>query len=113
LEHKVRFLVDAQLPPALVKFIRRSGHDCDHVADVGLRDDEDESIYSHAKENGCVIITKDEDFAQRKAVLRGKPQVVWLRRGNCSNRALIQWFEPLFAEVMERLDKGDDLVEVI
>jgi predicted nuclease of predicted toxin-antitoxin system len=32
----VRFVVDAQLPPVLVRFLISAGHQADHVADVGL-----------------------------------------------------------------------------
>jgi predicted nuclease of predicted toxin-antitoxin system len=32
----MRFLVDAQLPPALARWLAEKGHDARHVADVGL-----------------------------------------------------------------------------
>ncbi len=37
-----------------------------------------------AREHGCVLVTKDEDF-HRLSLLRGAPpKVVWLRIGNCA-----------------------------
>jgi predicted nuclease of predicted toxin-antitoxin system len=32
----VRFLIDAQLPPALARYLAALGHDAKHVSDVGL-----------------------------------------------------------------------------
>ena len=35
----MKFLVDAQLPPALARRLREAGHEAQHVEDIGLRDD--------------------------------------------------------------------------
>jgi len=32
----MRFLVDAQLPPALARTLEAGGHEAEHVADIGL-----------------------------------------------------------------------------
>jgi len=109
----VKFIVDAQLPPALARFIRSTGYECEHVADVGLRDADDSPIWRHADANGRVIIAKDEDFAVRKMLQPSGPAVVWLRVGNCSNRALLAWFQPLFDDIVDRLQKGEGLIEVV
>ena len=47
-----------------LRFIRSTGHECEHVADVGLRDADDSPIWRHADVQGCVIIAKDEDFCR-------------------------------------------------
>lgn len=109
----MRFLVDAQLPPALVTFLRDSGHDCDHVSGLGMLTASDTQIYQYAQTHNAVIVTKDEDFANQKALRPGMPAVVWLRVGNCSNRALLLWLAPLMPTILDRLGKGDDLVEII
>jgi predicted nuclease of predicted toxin-antitoxin system len=33
----MRFLVDAQLPPALARWLTAKGHDAVHIADLGMR----------------------------------------------------------------------------
>jgi hypothetical protein len=58
----VRFLVDAQLPPAPARLLGEHGHVAEHVADVGLGSASDATIWRYAIENDAVIITKDEDF---------------------------------------------------
>ena len=40
----MKFLVDAQLPPALARWLREQGYDAQHVEDLGLRDAEDRVI---------------------------------------------------------------------
>lgn len=71
----MRFLVDAQLPPALARRIQAGGHVAEHVFDIGLSRAKDRDVRSHAESTGAVIVSKDEDFAVFK-VLRGGPQVV-------------------------------------
>jgi predicted nuclease of predicted toxin-antitoxin system len=50
----VKFLVDAQLPPALARWLGEAGYEAAHVEDVGLRDAEDSAIWAHALESGEV-----------------------------------------------------------
>ena len=59
-----------------------------------------------------IIITKDEDFAVRAAREKTAPVIVWLRLGNATNRVLIQWLEPRWAQIIALLEDGQDLIEV-
>ena len=58
----MRFIIDAQLPPALAEWLRRQGHDAEAVRDAGLRDSTDEIILAHAMRITAIVVTKDEDF---------------------------------------------------
>jgi predicted nuclease of predicted toxin-antitoxin system len=42
---------------------------------------------------------------------RSGPAVVWLRVGNCSNRALRIWLDPLLPAIVRQLEQGDRLIE--
>jgi predicted nuclease of predicted toxin-antitoxin system len=108
----VRFLIDAQLPPALARTLTAAGHEAAHVEDVGLREAEDSPIWHHAAATGAVLVTKDEDFIGRSRQDAGGPVVVWLRIGNASNRALEQWFLPLLDGIVKLIESGEKLVEV-
>ena len=55
----MRFLVDAQLPPALARWLSSEGHDAEHVLDFGFAGAEDGDIWSYAAAHGSVIITKE------------------------------------------------------
>jgi predicted nuclease of predicted toxin-antitoxin system len=77
----VNFLVDAQLPPGLARWLADQGHLSPHVNDVGLAGAEDFVIWNHALGVDAIIVTKDEDFAERTARTAIGPVIVWLRIG--------------------------------
>ncbi len=106
------FLVDAQLPPALASWLAEQGNTAQHVDDVGLRDADDIVIWNYALSSGAIIVTKDEDFAERTARTTSGPVIIWLRMGNATNRVLIRWLTPRWEEVIAHLDAGDRLIEV-
>jgi predicted nuclease of predicted toxin-antitoxin system len=109
----VRFPVDAQLPPALTRWLGEQGHVAEHVFDLGMAAADDRVIWDYAAANGAVNITKDEDFALRRAHEAAGPRVVWVRRGNVSTRELLRWFEPALPRVRDALAMGELLVEVV
>jgi len=109
----MRFLVDAQLPPALAGWLREAGHEAQHVEDVGLREASDQTIWAHALQTGVIVVTKDEDFAERAARETTAPMIVWLRVGNTTNRFLREWIEPRLAGVVELAMQGHRLIEVV
>jgi len=76
----VRFLIDAQLPPGLARWLSAQGYHSDHVDDLGLLTATDAVIDAKAREMGAVIWSKDSDFAER-ARRTGGLQVVWVRLG--------------------------------
>jgi predicted nuclease of predicted toxin-antitoxin system len=108
----MRFLVDAQLPPVLARWFEDRGYEASAARDVGLRDAKDSAIWNFALLNDSVLVTKDEDFAVRATQSDGVPQVVWLRIGNCTNRVLFAWLEPLLPGIVDALRSGNRLVEV-
>lgn len=61
-----------------------------HVNDVGLAGAEDFVIWDHALGVDAIIVTKDEDFAERTARTAVGPVIVWLRIGNATNRVLLE-----------------------
>ena len=108
----MRFVIDAQLPPALARLFEAHGHTAEHVADIGLRDADDSPIWAYALENQAGIVTKDEDFPHRLRQSRMAPVIVWLRIGNTSRRALLQWLDPLIPQIVQLIQNGDKLIEV-
>jgi predicted nuclease of predicted toxin-antitoxin system len=109
----MNFLIDAQLPPALARLIISLGHGAVHVEEVGILLATDQAIWNYAVANAQTIITKDEDF-KNILLLASLPvtPVVWVRIGNCSNAALVRWFQPLFSQVIANLDQGERLIEL-
>ena len=108
----MHFLIDAQLPPALVFFFRDRGHDATHVFELFAHDEADEVIFERAITLGAVIVTKDEDFAIRSDARGAPPQVLWLRLGNCRNGPLVNAIAASFATAFEAFERGERIVEI-
>jgi predicted nuclease of predicted toxin-antitoxin system len=107
----VRFLIDAQLPPGLARWLCDQGHVAEHVSDVDLAAATDTTVWSRAVELGAVLVTKDEDFV---AISERSSQgtVAWLRFGNTTNRALIAKFEQSLPDLLAALSAGERIVEI-
>lgn len=108
----MKFLVDAQLPPALALWLREAGHDAQAVREVGLREAEDADIWNHALKTGAILITKDEDFPTRAHQTDRSPIIVWLRLGNSSNQALQRWFVPQLPQIITWIEQGARVLEI-
>ena len=109
----MRFVVDAQLPPALARFLTENmREDAVHVLDVGLLNASDTAIWTYALEHGRVIITKDDDFQIRASVSKIHPQIVWVRVGNCSRQKLLLIFEQHWSTIKSELSSGTPLIEI-
>jgi predicted nuclease of predicted toxin-antitoxin system len=106
------FLVDAQLPPALAKWLIGQGHSASHVLDLGLERADDRAIWKRAIELGAVILTKDEDFAVRKVLEREGPPVVWVRFGNTTRPEVVARFERHLPAILDALQRGEELLEI-
>ncbi|HXV01836.1 MAG TPA: DUF5615 family PIN-like protein [Caulobacteraceae bacterium] len=109
----MRFLVDAQLPPALARWLENTGgHSAEHVADLGMQAASDAAIWDFALSGGCVIVSKDEDFTQRKALVGGGPSLIWIRLPNTRRRELIARFERDWPDILAALERGETLIEL-
>ena len=107
----MRFLIDAQLPPGLARWLTAEGYPSDHVNDLGIGPATDSRIEAEARRLGAVIWSKDVDFAERARVRPGL-QVVWLRLGNTTNAALRAQLAPRLETVATALAAGETLIEI-
>ena len=56
----MKFIVDANLPPALARWLSARGDAAEHVFDFGGDGTTDAEIWARVKETGATILTKDE-----------------------------------------------------
>jgi predicted nuclease of predicted toxin-antitoxin system len=84
----MRFLIDMNLTPRWVPFLRNAGHEPVHWSSVGPSSAKDGEICDYARTYGFVILTNDLDFPQILAHTRQTAPSVVLLRG-----------EPLVPEV--------------
>lgn len=109
----IHFLIDAQLPPGLARRLAARGYPAEHVNRIGMGAAGDNAIWRHAARTGAALITKDEDFAALAAREPSGAQVVWLRVGNISNDALWRVVDPHLDEIVQALNSGERVVEIV
>ena len=105
------FLIDAQLPPGLARWLTNNGYPSKHVSDFDLDEASDDQIEAKARETNAVIWSKDRDFADR-ARQRPGLQVVWVRLGNTTNIELQQKLAPHLPAIQAALRDDESLVEI-
>jgi predicted nuclease of predicted toxin-antitoxin system len=49
----------------------------------------DRTVWQHAKDSGCVLVTRDEDFQQLSLLHGAPPKVIWLSGHNLSNARVV------------------------
>jgi predicted nuclease of predicted toxin-antitoxin system len=109
----LRFIVDAQLPPALARFLTDAGHPSEHVHDFAAEAFPDAQLWDRALAMNAIIVTKDEDFAVRSVRTGAPPPIVWVRLGNTRNKALLDSFAKLLPKVAAALANGEKIVELV
>ena len=108
----MKFLVDANLPPALALWLVSEGHDAIHVGDLGMERSPDREIWNRARDLAACIVTKDEDFVLLQALDRAGPAVVWIRIGNAVRSELLRRLPALWPAVVSAITQGEKIVEV-
>ncbi len=108
----MKFLIDAQLPPALARWINQKGHTGIHVFELGFESTDDDVIWEQARIDRAVVVSKDEDFVDRWLLNDPPVPLVWIRKGNCSNQVLLMWLESQWPEIVSRLEQGEQFIEL-
>jgi predicted nuclease of predicted toxin-antitoxin system len=104
----MRLLFDENLSPKMVAGLSDVFPGSAHVDRIGLGGGSDDEVWRYAKENDFVIISKDADFYEQSMLRGHPPKVVWIRRGNCTNRQL-QLILRNKASVIAELCEADDV----
>lgn len=81
-----------------------------HVADLYLTDAVDSQLWKLAQEQEYAIMTKDKDFYHRVSVSGAPPAIIWITRGNCSNREMLELVEKHIPMVRSFLASSQDLL---
>jgi predicted nuclease of predicted toxin-antitoxin system len=84
----VKLLFDENLSPRLPGLLREEFPGSSHARDLGLLGATDSQVWDHARGNGFVIVSKDNDFRQRSFLDGGPPKVIWLSVGNVGTLAI-------------------------
>lgn len=109
----MKLWLDAHLPPALAPWIQEFlGVEAAALRDLGLRDSRDSQIFEAAREEGAVVVTKDQDFVTLLERRGPPPQVIWVTCGNTSNASLRHILGRTLETACDMLARGEALVEI-
>ena len=95
----MNLLFDQNLSPKLVNRLADLFPGSSHVQSVGLACADDNHVWEHARLNGSVIVTKDEDYNNLSVVRGNPPKVIWLQLGNCTTAQVEEGFRARFADI--------------
>lgn len=84
----MKLLLDENLSPKLVDALADLYPESAHVDRIGLGGASDTEVWEYAKQHGFTLVSKDSDFHERSVLIGYPPKVVWIRRGNCTNRQI-------------------------
>lgn len=105
----MKFLIDAQLPPALCGWLRERGYEAVYVSEIGMIAASDADIAARAEADDAVLVSKDEDFVTLR--LLDRFEFRWLRCGIASNRAIMTWLKTRWTQTELLLTAGENFVE--
>ena len=104
----MKFLVDAQLPQRLTRWLQAEGHEAVHTRDLpGGNRTGDAAINELSLHEQRVVITKDEDVVDL-FLLRHEPyKLLLVATGNISNRELDRLFQDNLEEIVRAFETCD------
>ena len=108
----MRYLVDNQLPPALAKALAWKGVDAVHVLDLGWGQTPDMTIWTQAREQSWIVVSKDEDFIHLANRPGDTGRVLWIRLGNCRRDWLLDKVLEAWPAVEQAFLAGQRVVEL-
>ena len=98
----MKFIVDAQLPIVLSKYLEKKGYDVIHTDDLPNKEyTTDTEIRRIAVEEKRIVITKDADFVDSFYVKAVPPKLLLISTGNISNKTLLSLFESNISKINE------------
>lgn len=104
-------LFDHNLSPKLVRKLADIYPGATHVSPLGLDSAADKEIWEYARNHDYLIVTRDADFGDFSVVWGIPPQIIWIRRGNCSTNDIETILRDNFAVIVEF--SSDDAVSVL
>ncbi len=96
----MKFIVDAQIPRKVTKWLADSGYDAIHTLYLPAQNaTQDRQIIALSMEEQRIVITKDKDF-YNTYLLQGVPyKILMITTGNISNQSLLALLEQNFEQI--------------
>lgn len=104
----MKFLVDAQLPARLARFLDDAGHDSVHTSQLaGGNRLSDWRLAEIADDEERVVVTKDRDFRDGHLLVASPRRLLIIATGNISNDALLALFGAHLVVIVDTFDDAD------
>ena len=112
---RMKIVIDMNLSPHWVQFLKEAGHEAVHWSEVGAANAPDREIMAWAKSNGFIVFTHDLDFgtilastdAEAPSVLQVRTQDISPQHiGNLVLSAIEQFEERLKQGTLVNIDKN-------
>jgi predicted nuclease of predicted toxin-antitoxin system len=98
----MKFIVDAQLPTALSKFLTIKGFDVIHTDDLPNKEfSTDKEIREISFKEERIVITKDADFLDSYYITGVPERLLLVSTGNIKNKDLILLFDSNIDQIVE------------
>jgi predicted nuclease of predicted toxin-antitoxin system len=98
----MKFIVDAQLPVVLSKFLNKKGFDVIHTDNLPNKEfSTDKEIRETSLKEGRVVITKDSDFIDSYYITGVPERLLLVSTGNIKNKDLILLFDSNMEQIVE------------
>ena len=105
--------VDNHLSPSLARWIGEEFHEpCIQVRDLGMALAQDRDIFSAARDQARVFITKDSDFVELVTRLGPPPGIILLACGNTFTANMRGLLRVQLATALQLIAGGEPLVEI-
>jgi predicted nuclease of predicted toxin-antitoxin system len=103
----MKFIVDAQLPKSLARFLSARGFDAIHTLDLPTRNaTSDLEINRISLAEDRIVISKDSDFYDRYTACQEPYKLLFLTTGNISNAELLNLFDKNMLLIVHALQNG-------
>lgn len=97
----MKLLLDENLSSKIVALLEDQYPGSTHVREIGLKGAPDRLIWGHARHQGFVVVSKDDDFRQRSFLEGAPPKVIWLKVGNAGTSEIADLLRSRVGEIRE------------
>ncbi len=98
----MKFLVDAQLPVRLARFLQGAGYDTIHTRDLPLKNaTPDTEVNAISIQESRIVITKDSDFLDSFLIHQEPYKLLLVTTGNITNAELEALFQSNLPQLIQ------------
>ena len=105
-------LIDNNLSVILKTVFEKEFPGSMHVYELGLEKASDTEIWEIAKGKYDAIISKDKDFYFRIMLHGSPPKLIWIARGNCRNREILDLIRENTSKIKAFLASNQEVLKL-